>query len=58
MQEDNDLTIKNLIIEKLYDLFKPMTFDNQQLPITNIYVTGDLVFLFILLGKEEYSCPK
>ena len=57
MQKDNDLTLKNLIIEKLHDLFKPITFDHQQLSITNIYVTGDLIFLLILLGKE-HACPK
>ena len=34
-----------------------MTFDNNQLYITNIYVTGDLVSLFVLLDKE-YASPK
>ena len=32
-----------------------MTFNNQQLSPYNIYVTGVLVFLVILLGKEYVS---
>ena len=32
-----------------------MTFNNQQLSSSNIYVTGDLAFLVILLGKEHLS---
>ena len=32
-----------------------MSFNNQQLFPSNIYVTGDLVFLVILLGKEHSS---
>ena len=34
-----------------------ITFGNNQLYITNIYVTGDLISLFVLLGKE-YTSPK
>ena len=30
-----------------------MTFNNQQLSSSNIYVTDDLAFLVILLGKEH-----
>ena len=29
-----------------------MSFNNQQLSSSNIYVTGDLAFLAILLGKK------
>ena len=32
-----------------------MLFNNQQFSQSNIYVTGDLVFLVILLGKEHSS---
>ena len=32
-----------------------MIFNNQQLSSSNIYVTGDLAFLVILLGKEHSS---
>ena len=32
-----------------------MSLNNQQLSPFNIYVTGDLVFLDILLGKEHSS---
>ena len=32
-----------------------MSFNNQQLSPSNIYVTGDLVFLVILLGKKHSS---
>ena len=32
-----------------------MSFKNQQLSSSNIYVTDDLAFLFILLGKEHSS---
>ena len=32
-----------------------MSFNNQQLSSSNIYVTGDLAFLVILLGKEHSS---
>ena len=35
----------------------PMLFDNHQMSISNIYVTGDMDFLVILLGKE-HSSPK
>ena len=33
-----------------------MQFNNEPLSPSNIYVTGDLAFLVILLGKE-YSSP-
>ena len=32
-----------------------MIFNNQQLSSSNIYVTGDLAFLVILLEKEHSS---
>ena len=32
-----------------------MSFNNQQLFSSNIYVTDDLAFLVILLGKEDSS---
>ena len=53
--------LKNTIIDKLQDSFKlvlePITIDNHQVSIDNIYVTRDLAFLVILLGKELTS-PK
>ena len=39
-------------------MLEPIIFDNHQVAITDIYITGDLVFLVILLGKglslEQY----
>ena len=52
-------TIKYTIIKDLGNsinsLNESMTFKNQQLSSSNIYVTGDLTFLVILLGKEYSS---
>ena len=58
---DNGEILKNTIINKLQYLFKLMLktilIDNHQVYIDNLYDTGDLVFLVILLGKE-FSSPK
>ena len=58
-QKDNGIILKNTIIKDLGDsinfLNESMTFNNQQLSSSNIYVTGDLSFLVILLGKEHSS---
>ena len=61
MKKDNGDILKNTIIDKLEDLFKLMletiSIDNHQLFVDNLYVTGDLAFLIILLGKR-FSFPK
>ena len=60
-KKDNVDILKNTIIGKLQDSFKlileTISIDNHQLSIDNLYVTGDLAFLVILLG-EEFSSPK
>ena len=38
-------------------MLKPIKIDNYQISIDNIYVTGDLLFFVILLGKY-FSSPK
>ena len=38
-------------------MLESIKIDNHQVSIDNIYVTGDLVFLIILLDKE-FSSPK
>ena len=59
MQERQWYNIENIIIKDLSDsinsLKEEMSFNNQQLSSSNIYVTGDLAFLVILLGKEHSS---
>ena len=54
-KKDNGLILKNTIIKDLGDsinlLNESMLFNNQQLSPCNIYVTSDLAFLVILLGK-------
>ena len=54
-KKDNGIILNNTIIKDLGNsihLFnESMSFNNQQLSSSNIYVTGDLVFLVILLGK-------
>ena len=51
--------LKNTIIDELQELFKlmldPIKIDNHQVFIDNIYVTRDLAFLVILLGKDFSS---
>ena len=58
-KKDNGIILENTIIKDLVDsinsLNESMTFNNQQLFSSNIYVTGDLAFLVILLGKEHSS---
>ena len=58
-KKDNGLIFKNTIVKDLGDslnlLNESMSFNNQQLSPSNIYVTGDLAFLVILLGKEHSS---
>ena len=36
-------------------MLDPIKIDNHQVSISNIYVTGDLAFLAILLGKAFFS---
>ena len=47
--------LRNTKINELQDSFKLMLktilIDNRQVSIDNLYVTGDLAFLVILLGK-------
>ena len=54
-KKNNGIILKNTIIKDLGNSIKllneSMTFNNQQLSSSNIYVTGDLAFLVILLGK-------
>ena len=38
-------------------MLDPIKIDNHQVSIDNIYVTSDLAFLVILLGKD-FSSPK
>ena len=56
-EKDNGIILNKTIIKDLGDsinlLNESMSFDNQQLSSSNIYVTSDLVFLVILLGKEH-----
>ena len=58
-QKDQGIILKNTIIKDLGEsinlLNESMSFNNQQLSSSNIHVTGDLVFLVILLGKEHLS---
>ena len=60
-KKDNVEILKNTIIDKLQNLFKCMLksilIDNHQVFIDNIYVTCNLDFLVILLGKE-FCSPK
>ena len=59
-KKNNGLVLKNTIIKDPVDsinlLNESMSFNNQQLSLSNIYVTGDFVSLVILLG-EEHSSP-
>ena len=56
-KKNNGIILKNTIIKDLGDsissLNESKSFNNHQLSSSNIYVTGDLVFLVILLGKEH-----
>ena len=58
-KKDNVMILKSTIIKDLGNsinsLNESMSFNNQQLSSSNIYVTGDLAFLVILLGKEHSS---
>ena len=60
-KKDNGDILKNKIIDKLQDSFKlmldPIKIDIHQVSIAKIYITGDLIFLVILLA-EEFSSPK
>ena len=38
-------------------MLEPITIDNHQVSIDNLYTTGDLIFLIILLNKE-FASPK
>ena len=59
-KKDHGLVLKNTTIKDLGNsinlLNESMLCNNQQLSPSNIYVTGDLTCLSILLGKE-YSSP-
>ena len=59
-KKDNGIILKNTIIKDIGDsinsLNESISFNNQQLSSSNVYVTGDLAFLVILLGKE-HSTP-
>ena len=52
-------TIINPFQESFMSMIEPMTFGNQQVSISNMYVTSDLVLLAIIIGKHftsaEYS---
>ena len=54
-KKDNGIILKNTIIKNLGDsihlLNEAMSFNNEQLFSSNIYVTCDLAFSVILLGK-------
>ena len=58
-KKDNGIILKNTIIKDLGDSIKSLnesiSFNNQQLSSSNMYATGDLVFLVNLLGKEHSS---
>ena len=58
-KKDYGIILKNIIIKVFGDSMKSlnesMTFNNQQLSSSNIYVTGDHAFLVILLGKDNSS---
>ena len=60
-KEDNGDTLKYTIIDQIQEPFKfmldPIKIDSHQVYIDHIYVTGDLAFWVILLGKE-FSSPK
>ena len=60
-KKHNGDILQNTIIDKLQGSFvlmlEHMTLDNQQVSISNIYITGDLVFFVIILDKELFS-PK
>ena len=59
MKKDNGDILENTLIEKLQVSFVLMldsiTIDNHQVSIDNLYVTGDLAFLVILIGNEFSS---
>ena len=61
MQKNNGGILKNIIKDKLQESFKLMLdsikIRNHHVSIDNIYITGDLVLLVILLGKD-ISSPK
>ena len=58
-KKDNGIILKNTIIKDLGDsinsLNESMSFNNQHLSSFNIYVTGDLAFSVMILGKEHSS---
>ena len=59
-KNDNDVILKNTIIKDLGDsinlLNESIRFNNQYLSQSKTYITDDLEFLVILLGKK-YSSP-
>ena len=58
-KKDNGIILKNPIMKDLGDsissLNESMSFSNKPLSLSNIYVTGDLASLVILLGKKHSS---
>ena len=61
MQKRQYDILKNTIIEKIQKSFmlmlEPIIINNHQVSIDNLYVTRDLAFLVILLGKA-FPSPK
>ena len=59
-EKDNGIILKKTIIKDLGDsinlLNESMSFDNQQLSSSNIYVTSDLVFSNIV-RKRTFTSP-
>ena len=55
-KKDNGIILKNPIMKDLEDsissLNESMSFSNKQLSLSNIYVTGDLALLVLLLEKN------
>ena len=55
-KKDNGIILKNPIMKDLGDsissLNESMSFNNKQLSLSNIYVTGDLALLVLLLEKN------
>ena len=59
MKNNNRDMLKNTMIntfqESFMSMIEPMTFGNQQVSISNMYVTSDLVLLAIIIGKHFTS---
>ena len=57
-KKDNGIILKNIIIKDLGDsinyLNEPMSFNNQQLSSSTIYVNGDLAFVSNFIRKRTF----